>query len=189
MLNIALFPLIRNKMADDNVEQDDVIRQYLKDGIVTKEIEWLDKDLDKLRPALRAQEGGKYTKQLQKICAEHGKPSFFQVHGPDLHGPISKCRVLVLAIYPVSTPEKRPMFLGCDGRFSEPSLQHVVEPIINAMMLEKGCNRAAASNLIYKTTCVFDCVPISFTSKMAWSRKTEDIERWKAVKEKTMEFS
>jgi hypothetical protein len=74
------------------------------------------------------------------------------------------------------------MFLGCDGRFNEPSLQHAVEPIINAMTLEKGCHRAAASNLIYKSTCVFDCVPISFTSKMASSKKPEDIERWNAMK-------
>jgi hypothetical protein len=67
------------------------------------------------------------------------------------------------------------MFLGCDGRFNEPSLQHVVEPIINTMTLEKGCHRAAASNFIYKTTCVFNCVPISFISKMASSRKPKDI--------------
>ena len=173
----------------DNVEQEDAIRQYLKDGIVTEKIEWLDKDLDELHPALRAKECGRYTEQLQKICAENGKPYFSQVHGPDLHGPVGKCRLLVLASYSVSTPEERPMFLGCDGRFNEPSLQHAVEPIINTMTLEKGCNRAAASNLIYKTTCVFDCVPISFTSKMASSSKPEDIERWKAVKEKTKVYA
>ncbi len=128
-------------MAD--VEQDDAIRQYLKDGIVTEKILWLDEDLDELRPALRTQECGRYTEQLQKICAENGKPYFSQVHGPDLHGPVGKCRLLVLASYSLSTPEERPMFLGCDGRFNEPSLQHAVEPvepIINTMMLEKGCH-------------------------------------------------
>jgi hypothetical protein len=154
-------------MMADNVEHDDAICQYLKDGIVTEKIKWLDEDLDKLCPALHAKEYGRYTEQLQKICAENGVPYFSQVHGPDLHGPRSKWRVLVLTSYSVSTPEERPMFLGCDGRFNEPSLQLVVEPIINSMTLEKGCHRAAASNLIYKSTCVFDCVPISFTSKMA----------------------
>ena len=139
----------------DNVEQDDAIRQYLKDGIVTKKIEWLDEDLD------RVKEGGRYTKRLQKICAENenGVRGFSQFHWPDLHGPLSKCQVLVLGSYSVSTPEERPMFLRCDGRFNEPSLQHAVEPIINAMTLEKECNHAATSNLIYKSTCVFYCNP------------------------------
>ena len=99
----------------DNVEQDDAIRQYLKDGIVTEKIEWLDGDLDELRPALRTKECGRYTEQLQKICAENGKPYFSQVHGPNLHGPIIKCRLLFLTSYTVSTPKKRPMFLNCAG--------------------------------------------------------------------------
>jgi hypothetical protein len=43
-------------MMTDNVEQDNAIYQYLKDGIVTEKIEWLDEDLDELCPALRAKE-------------------------------------------------------------------------------------------------------------------------------------
>jgi hypothetical protein len=57
-------------MMADNVEQDNAIRQYLKDGFVTEKIEWLDEDLDKLRHALCAEECGRYTEQLQKICAK-----------------------------------------------------------------------------------------------------------------------
>jgi hypothetical protein len=57
-------------MMADNVKQDNAIRQYLKDGFVTEKIEWLDEDLDKLRHALCAEECGRYTEQLQKICAK-----------------------------------------------------------------------------------------------------------------------
>ena len=42
----------------DNVEQDDAIRQYLKDGFVTEKIEWIAEDLDELCPALCTKECG-----------------------------------------------------------------------------------------------------------------------------------
>jgi len=36
-----------------------------------------------------------------------------------------------------------------------------MEPIINVMMLEKGCNQTVTSNLVYNSICVFDCIPIN----------------------------
>ncbi len=53
-------------------------------------------------------ERDQYTEHLEEICAEYGMPGFTQVHGPDLHGPIRECEVLVLGSYGVSTPSQPP---------------------------------------------------------------------------------
>ncbi len=47
---------------------------------------------------------------------------------PDLNGPLDRCSIIALSSYPTLTNKDRPMMLGFDGQFNDPTLAAIIKP-------------------------------------------------------------
>jgi hypothetical protein len=113
------------------------------------------------------------TSEWSRISAE-AKKRGFDAYPPDSHCPsLDHVRFLiVLNFHPTGIHDgSRPMTLGADGLFSQPSLRAIVQTMINYMVVE-GFKKDVAQALIMTSIVVMDTVWSDGPSQ--WHEKGKD---------------
>jgi hypothetical protein len=118
--------------------------------------------------------GGGCFKLLQEIAHDFRQANS-QAHYPHLHGPLCECCFPIKRSFPVHSEHERPMCLGYNGTFTEPSLSIAVKPWVNLLCKNKmGFDQERATRLLNRINKVFDALPISGVSGWAKSKKEKD---------------